>query len=762
MRRRAMRMVADLRGRLTFKLTLLYGTLFVLVTILSLAATRAAIERYAEETIRRDMQTGSAVFDRITTMQLRQLNRAAMVLAGDFGFREAAATGDGATIASALASLRDRFQLDRALFVGLDGSVAGDVAGLSDTDIAELTGALDAGREEGVIRNREGHMMAAAAPVRAPMPIGWVVFANDLGASDLRALARLTSVDLHPRLVDADGPSGSAGVRQFETTRDGKRILVQERPIPTLMAQGRERLRLEYSLTQALGGYAPILTALLTLGVMGALMAIIGAYLASCRLTRPIVALESAARKVSAGEYAKVSVETRDEIGRLAQSFNRMVDAVEQREAKIAHMAFHDALTGLPNRTLLREQIAFGLQRADERVLTLFCIDIDNFKAINETLGHHAGDAILCRIGERLADVCPTGFIARLAGDQFAIKLRGAGASDQTGRAIVAAIGEPFDLDGQRILLSASVGIALSPQDGADAATLLKNSELALNRAKDEGKGNVRFFEAAMDAEAQARRALETDLHDALRRGELELHFQPLFSLKQNRVTAFEALLRWRHPERGMVSPVQFIPLAEESGLIVPIGEWVVHEACRVAAQWPDHIRIAVNISPVQFRSPNLASVVLQALARSGLAPGRLELEVTESLFIDDVEGTLSSLHGLRALGVRVALDDFGTGYSSLSYLRSFPFDKLKIDRSFIVDLLEHQGATAIIRAITTLADALGIETTAEGVENSDQLDILEAQGCGQIQGYFFSRPIPAQDVAALLDRIDGQASIAA
>ena len=259
-----------------------------------------------------------------------------------------------------------------------------------------------------------------------------------------------------------------------------------------------------------------------------------------------------------------------------------------------------------------------------------------------------------------------------------------------------------------------------------------------------------------MDAEAQARRAMEIDLHDALRKGELELYFQPLFGLSQNRVTAFEALLRWNHPERGMVSPVQFIPLAEETGLIIPIGEWALHEACRIAATWADDIRIAVNISPVQFRSATLNSIVLQALARSGLAPHRLELEITESLFIDNVEATLGSLHSLRALGVRIALDDFGTGYSSLSYLRSFPFDKLKIDRSFIFDLLAHDGATAIIRAITTLADALGIETTAEGVESSEQLEILRTEGCNQIQGYFFSRPIPAGQVAALLDKLSG------
>jgi EAL domain-containing protein (putative c-di-GMP-specific phosphodiesterase class I) len=280
---------------------------------------------------------------------------------------------------------------------------------------------------------------------------------------------------------------------------------------------------------------------------------------------------------------------------------------------------------------------------------------------------------------------------------------------------------------------------------------LLKNADLALYRAKNDGKGTFRFFEAAMDADAQERRAMEIDLHDALREGQLELFFQPLFALSQNRVTAFEALLRWNHPTRGLVSPVQFIPLAEETGLIVPIGEWVLREACRIAAGWPTHIRIAVNISPVQFRSNTLNRIVLQALTQSGLDPQRLELEITESLFIENVETTLSSLHSLRNLGVRVALDDFGTGYSSLSYLRSFPFDKIKIDRSFIEDLLAHKGATAIIKSITSLAEALGMETTAEGVESIDQLDILREQGCNQIQGYYFSRPVPEAQVNAML-----------
>ena len=759
LKRRWLRWRRTAQSTLTIRMTLFYGALFLAVMTLTLLGTRQAIESYAENAIRHEMNVGSALFDRISAMQRRQLSQGADVLASDFGFREAVGTNDAPTIESALHSLKGRFQLDHALFVGVDGTVVGDLRHLGRTDQDQLYDALDAGRMQGVVRwGSEGHIVAAA-PVRAPMLTGWVVFARNMGPTDLKALAKLSSIDLHPQLMPlarvARTDTANGGLR--EVVRNGELMLVQTRPVETLIETAPEMLVLEYSLTRAMAGYAPILWALFGFGAVGGVLAVAGAFAASRSLSRPIVALEAAARKVSAGEHAQVKVETRDEIGRLAQSFNRMVDAVEAREAQIAHMAFHDALTGLPNRAMLREQVALGLTRAEGGNLMLFCIDIDNFKSINESLGHPVGDALLCEVGARLKATCPSGFAARLAGDEFAIKLRAGGqTADQAGRAIVAALAEPFDIDGHRIIVSASVGIALSPQDGADATSLLKNAELALHRAKSEGKGSHRFFESAMDAEAQARRALETDLHAALRNGELALHFQPLFGLSQNRVTAFEALLRWQHPTRGMVSPIHFIPMAEETGLIIPIGEWALHEACRIAATWPDHIRVAVNISPIQFRSPNLAAVVLQALARSGLAPNRLELEITESLFIDNVEATLSSLHSLRALGVRVALDDFGTGYSSLSYLRSFPFDKLKIDRSFIVDLLEHQGATAIIRAITTLADALGIETTAEGVEHSDQLDILRAEGCGQIQGYLFSRPIPAQDVDALLDKLDG------
>ena len=760
LQRRYRRAVLRLRSALTVKMTLLYGAMFAAVMGVSLYATRSAIERYADGAIRKEMTAGSALFDRMTALQFRQLAQAGTVLASDFGFREAVGTGDAPTIGSALNSLKRRFGIDHALFVGVDGSMAGDTRQLAATEMTQLYDALDAGREQGIVRWGSHSHMVAAAPVRAPMLTGWVVFANNMRTGDLRQMARLSAADLHPRLLPVAAlPAGlratsGATTATDEVTRGGHHMLVQARPVENLVPSAPQMLVLEYSLTRAMAAYSPILTALLLFGVIGTLLAIWGAFVMSRSLARPIVALEKAARRVSSGEHAEVKVETRDEVGRLARSFNLMVNAVEARERQIAHMAFHDGLTGLANRSLLREQIALALQRGDG--LALFCLDLDNFKSVNDTLGHPTGDALLCDVAARLTETCRGGFVARLGGDEFAvISADGAGHADQTGRAIVNALSRPFQVNGHRIVTGASVGIALAPQDGDDATSLLKNADLALYRAKQDGKNAHRFFEEAMDAEAQARRAMEVDLHDALRNGELELHFRPLFGLSQNRVTAFEALLRWQHPTRGMVSPIQFIPLAEETGLIIPIGEWVIHEACRVASTWPDHIRVAVNVSPVQFRSSTLNGIVLQALARSGLAPQRLELEITESLFIDNVEATLASLHSLRALGVRVALDDFGTGYSSLSYLRSFPFDKLKIDRSFIVDLLAHEGATAIIRAITTLADALGIETTAEGVENSDQLEILRAEGCGQIQGYFFSKPIPARDVSALLQKLD-------
>ncbi|KYK44685.1 diguanylate cyclase [Bradyrhizobium liaoningense] len=429
-----------------------------------------------------------------------------------------------------------------------------------------------------------------------------------------------------------------------------------------------------------------------------------------------------------------------------------------EAQAKISHMARHDALTSLPNRVLFHEELEQRLRRTKSGdQLAVLCLDLDHFKDINDSLGHPIGDALLKEVGRRLkATVGEHDTVARLGGDEFAVVQIGrseeTAARSLAGR-LVEVISAPYEIDDHQIVIGVSIGISLSPQDGSNPDELLKNADLALYRAKADGRGTYRFFETGMDARAQARRLLEMDLRAALQRDEFQVYYQPIRDVASGRVVAFEALLRWNHPQRGLIAPINFIPLAEETGLIVQLGEFVLRSACTDAVTWPDDVDVAVNLSPVQFKSPNLIASVTDALAASGIDARRLELEITESVLLQNSEATLATLHELRAMGVRISLDDFGTGYSSLSYLRSFPFDKIKIDRSFVSELATREDSMAIIRAVTGLGRSLGIVTTAEGVENDVQLELLRREGCTQAQGYLFSEPRPASDVAMMLDR---------
>jgi diguanylate cyclase (GGDEF)-like protein len=434
-------------------------------------------------------------------------------------------------------------------------------------------------------------------------------------------------------------------------------------------------------------------------------------------------------------------------------------DITERRRAeeRIRHMARHDALTDLPNRLQFKEQFTEALKRVARREsVAVLCLDLDRFKCVNDTLGHAVGDLLLKQVSRRLFEcVRKTDFVARFGGDEFAMVQAGSeqpqGATAMA-RRIIEALSAPYEVESHQIIIGVSIGIAVAPSDGADTDILLKNADMALYRAKNDGRGTFRFFEPAMDTRVQARRSLELDLRKAVLQNEFELFYQPILDIGRNEVTGFEALLRWQHPKRGIVSPADFVPLAEEIGLIDPIGVWVLRQACQEAATWSPHIRVAVNLSAAQFRKPELLlEAVTSALALAGLSPNRLELEITETVLLIETEAVLATLHKLRALGVRIAMDDFGTGYSSLSYLRSFPFDRIKIDRSFIEHVSDEASSLAIIRAVTSLGNSLGIAITAEGVETSEQLHRVHAEGCSEIQGFLFSPPRPASDLAALL-----------
>ena len=398
--------------------------------------------------------------------------------------------------------------------------------------------------------------------------------------------------------------------------------------------------------------------------------------------------------------------------------------------------------------------------------LSRFSLDLDHFKQVNDTLGHPIGDALLQAVAERIRScVRPTDSIARLGGDEFAIVQvpvdQPADCISLASR-LIATIAEPYDLNGHQIVIGASVGIALAPGDGRDFDRLLKGADMALYRAKQDARGTYRFFEPEMDARMQARRGLELDLRKALALGEFELFYQPLIHLETNRVTCFEALLRWRHPERGFVMPDDFIPLAEEIGLIGSIGAWVLKKACNEALNWPGDIAVAVNLSALQFKNGRVVLDVISALGESGLPARRLELEITETVLLRDTEATMVTLTQLKDLGTRIAMDDFGTGYSSLGYLQKFPFDKIKIDRSFVKDLLDKPESIAIVRAVSGLGNALGITTTAEGVETVGQLQKLRLEGCTEVQGYLFSKPRPAHELGSLLVQLDDRAKTAA
>ncbi len=762
----------SLSARLTVQFALLFAAAMLLVS----AALSSVIAGSASREVASQLQSSGAVYDRLWQQRSHELQSAAQLLARDFGFREAVASGDQATMRSALGNSAARLKVRSAFIIGADGKVTGTDPTLPLSQAGPLWDALDEGRMTGVSVLGGKPRQLVAAPIMAPNLVGWVVFSSDLDRREMRGLEQLSAIPLHAAVLthadghwyEAAGSMGSVGAdsaqlalshvgsaASFQMTVGERASITLAKPLPTLVEGERAILLLAYPKSEALADARKLQLALAAMTLLGLLLVALATWKAASRITKPLARLDEAAGRLASGEPVQVKVRGTDELARLATSFNEMVGKIAEREQRITQLAFNDVLTGLPNRSMFQQQLEHLLRasRGSSGQFALHCLDLDHFKTINDTLGHPAGDALLIESARRLQEAASGHFVARLGGDEFVV-LQNVGSNrdsiERLARTILQTMARPFRIDANELAPSTSIGIAISPQDGSDAGDLLRNADLALYRAKEAGRGTYAFFEESLNERAQQRRQTETDLRLAIDNDEFELFYQPQFDLEENRICSFEALLRWNHPKRGLISPAEFVPIAEETGLIVPIGNWVIRRACAEAAAWPANVRIAVNVSPIQFHRGALHETILLALADTGLAPNRFEVEITESVFLEGGEATLRLLHSLRALGVRVALDDFGTGYSSLSYLQSFPFDKLKIDRTFIQNLLTRDGASAIVRAITELAHALNIETTAEGVEETAQLMELRAHGCSSVQGYLFAEPMSAADVDRL------------
>ena len=569
-----------LRTRLTVAFTGMFAVVLIVVGL----AVQMAISDTAERSVARDLNAGVIGFERIWSMRSDQLRQAAGVLAQDYGFRSAVATGDDATTESALHNLRTRIGIPTAFLVKADGGVAGLDPRLA-ASVAPLAQNLEDGQSEGIVQIGDGLYQAVAMPVRAPTLIGWAVFAVRLDGDAMRALTRLSAIPFDASVLrrDARGrwqgggampPELMAGLAPLDGRKSARlafdgpagRTLARIEPLAGFDRAQPALLVLQYPLDAELAALRSLQYLLWGIGAIGLLAVALATARMSRSITRPIAVLDDAARQMEAGSAVRVEIMSGDEIERLAGSFNRMVAAIDERERRIGHLALHDALTGLPNRALLRTQVDTVLRRCLRRgqQVAILGLDLDDFKGVNDTHGHGVGDALLARVATLLSEIAGDAFVARLGGDEFAILLEcdGRQAPETLARTIVARLAQPFRIEDQEILIGTSVGIAMAPGDGTDRTSLLKNADLALHRAKAEGRGTYRYFEAGMDAAARARRVLEADLRQGLQDGAFELFYQPLFDLGSNRVTAFEALIRWRHPTRGMISPLEFIPIA--------------------------------------------------------------------------------------------------------------------------------------------------------------------------------------------------------
>ncbi|WP_017462519.1 putative bifunctional diguanylate cyclase/phosphodiesterase [Dyella ginsengisoli] len=769
----------DFRGRLAL---LLLG-LFVLVQVPTFLAFYYATRQSALNQAQARLDAGASVFGDLLASRGSQLRDAVRVTTADFGFKQAVATGDTPTIHSVLYNQGHRIAANLTVLARLDGHVVASLDGNGRSvpagDWSGLVAGADAnasGTSVAVIGGRPYQLVIV--PVRAPTPIAWVGMGFALDGKLARTLKELTGVEVSfvarddggQRWVASTLPATGAAERDalFAAAEGpgGEPRLValgphdyftRWQPLPG--RGGTAGALLQYSRDQALSSYHALGGELLLIALVSLLASIGGVLWLSRNVTRPVSQLAEAARRIGHGDYlGLVPVEHHDELGQLAEAFNTMQRGIARREQQIAHAAFHDNLTALPNRARMQQLLGEALARArdDGRPLGVLMLDLDRFKEINDTMGHAIGDRVLVEVAQRLqAGLAEGDALARFGGDEFVLVVGAAdrAALDARVDAVVAGVSQPVTAGSVELFLEASAGMAVFPEHGEHPDDLLRRADIAMYDAK-EARQRLQVYRNGRDAEHLHRLSLVNDLRRAVPNGELELHYQPKLQLSSRRVAHVEALLRWRHPQHGLVPPDEFIPLAEHSGLIRSLTDWVLHEVIRQCAEWADSgldIGIALNLSAMDLGSGDLPDVLARHLARYRLDPGRLVLEITETAVMRDAFYSLEVLNRLKACGVMLAIDDFGTGYSSLSHLKRLPVDELKIDKSFVIGMDQDEDDAVIVRSTIELAHNMGLKVVAEGVETEATMELLHRYCCDSVQGYLISRPMAVAEATRWL-----------
>lgn len=765
--------------RLRTKLTVLYVALFGVTLLIVSLSVFAAINQAAQRQVRNELTATGTVFDRVWSLRSDRLREGSTLLSKDFGFREAVATRDGPTIGSELDNLKQRFDIDAAFIVTTDGHMIGGDAQALAADGPGLIKALDNAEDpSGVVTLRGAPYQVVAAPVMSPDEIGWLVFAKRLDRSEMSALEKLAAIPLSAGVLNRDGAGAtSAGWRQEGRVdpqeraqlsafidraiarklgtpqaigEGGEKSLALVKPLPTLTKTAPAVLILRYPLALALAPYRLMLAIVAVAGFAGLGVVGWGSWVLARGITRPITALDEAAHRLQRGEEAQVDIETEDEIGRLAGSFNTMATEIRDRERRITHLALHDGDTGLPNRLAL-ERVVEALSDLPPGQVYVAALGVHRFDHLRGAIGYALAAQAVQMIGARLADLAPMSGVSRVASDVlgFVLIAQDATAAGEDAQRLMAALETPLKVGGDVIDVTLYLGLA-PLQRGAGPGAAIEQANIALDQARA-AKRKVAFFDAVAYGDPATNLSLMSGMLRALDDGAIDLFYQPKLDMRSRKVTGVEALSRWRHPARGMLPPDLFIPMAEETGHIRTLTEWVFKRAIDVQAQLAEagHIvDMSVNVSGRTLGEPDFADF---ALAEAKRAVGGLTIEITETAVIENPELALAMLDRFAGAGLSISIDDFGTGLSSLAYLKRIRGQELKIDKSLVEGVTESQRDALIVRSTIDLAHSLGLKVTAEGVETADCYSLLAAMGCDLAQGYLIAKPMPHADLVAFL-----------